>query len=95
MYLLQFNLVLLFSKPTGGKSCSVTELPTSVPLLGGEIVLSMNCSSGHHLLVLTNYRIIITLEEGFYSLPLGLVQEVKQQRSRDLVLLCKNAKTIR
>ena len=71
-------------------------MPVPVPLLGGEVIEPfMSCYSGKHLLVLSNYRVIIALREGFYSLPLGLIQEVKHQHPKDLILLCKDVKTIR
>ena len=46
----------------------------------------------NHILVLTNYRLFVTQEEGFYSLPVGLIERVEQRHPSDLALVCRTAK---
>lgn len=78
---------------TSDEGCGETEVP--FPLLEGESPLFIDCFLGNHLLVLSNYRLFVKLEEGFYSLPLGLVENVEHQHPADLLLLCRDAKVIR
>ena len=64
-------------------------------LLEGESPLFMDLFMDSHLLVLSNYRLFVTQEEGFYSVPMGLIERAEQRHPADLVLVCRTAKIIR
>lgn len=72
---------------------SSTEVPFL--LLPGESPANIGLYRRQHLLVLTNYRLFASVEGGFYSRPLGLVEVASYCQPADLILTCRDACTIR
>ena len=71
-----------------------TEVPFN--LLSGENPTYLSLyNKGDHLIVLTNYRLFATTEEGFYSVALGLIEGAEVSYPHDLILLCKDVKRFR
>ena len=71
-----------------------TEVPFS--LLHGENPTNFTvCKNGKHLVVLTNYRLFASMEEGYYSVPLGLIESTELRQPNDLLILCKDCRSFK
>ena len=83
------------SIPFIDEGCShETEVPFS--LLHGESPTNFTlCSNGEHLFVLTNYRLFASMEDGFYSVPLGLIESTELRHPTDLLVLCKDCRSFK
>jgi myotubularin-related protein 3/4 len=64
------------------------------PLLCGESGRYLGrCADG--LVTLTTFRLHICLRKSFFNIPLGLIESVESRDMFYLVILCKDATTVR
>ncbi|XP_011406514.1 PREDICTED: myotubularin-related protein 3-like [Amphimedon queenslandica] len=82
------------SPPVYDDGCSVdTEVPFQ--LIPGEAsrFISLH-DNGSHFIVLTNFRLFLTSEKGFVSLPLGLIESIEAVTD-DISVFCKDGRSLR
>ncbi|XP_064392671.1 myotubularin-related protein 4-like isoform X2 [Halichondria panicea] len=66
------------------------------PLLSGESIEYIACSHDDHVIAISNYRLFATLANGFYIVPLGLIECLEMQASKDsFSVVCKDARAFR
>lgn len=88
-----FTLWLYFHFTDEG--CSPDTEPPFALLSGESSTIFTRCNNGANLVVLTNYRLFVSVENGFYSVPLGLMESIESSHPHTLVVLCKDCRSFK